>query len=245
LLRDFKADLHLHTCLSPCGDWQMTPRNIIRKSCAAGLQMVAVCDHHSIENTAAVLREGQRWGIPVLPGMEICTREEVHLLALFDGLDRAAAMQEFVYSGLTGENDPEVFGYQIVTNEADEILAENRRFLIGATGFSLAEVVTRTHALGGLVLGAHVDRPVNGIIAQLGFIPPDLGLDAVEVSARIPLSTARQQVPAIGGLPCVTASDAHRLEEIGRAFTVLRLERPAVAELGLAFRAELGRRVVA
>ncbi len=244
MLRDFKADLHLHTCLSPCGDWQMTPRHIIRKSLAAGLGMIAVCDHHTIDNAAAVLREGRRLGIAVIPGMEICSREEVHLLAYFDSLERAAAMQEYVYSGLSGENDPDVFGYQIVTNEADEILAENHRLLIGATGFSLVEIVARTHALGGLVLGAHVDRPANGILAQLGFIPPDLALDAVEVSARVPLSEARQRVPGIGGLPCVTASDAHRLEEIGRAVTLLRLERPTVAELGRAFRMEDGRGIV-
>ena len=244
MLRDFKADLHLHTCLSPCGDWQMTPRRIIRKCLEGGLRMIAVCDHHTIDNAAAVMREGRRWGVAVVPGMEICSREEVHLLAIFASLERAADMQEYVYSGLSGENDPDIFGYQIVTNEAEEILAENHRLLIGATGVRIAAIVARTHALGGLVFGAHVDRPAYGIIAQLGFIPADLAIDAVEVSVRIPLSEARQKLPAIGDRPCVAGSDAHRLEDIGRAFTVLRLERPTVAELGLALRAENGRGVV-
>lgn len=243
-LRAFRADLHIHTCLSPCGDWEMSPRDVIRRSREAGLDLIAVCDHNSSENAGAAMREGARAGLAVLPGMEICTREEVHLLALFENLSQALAMQEFVYTGLPGENQPEVFGYQVVANEENEVVCENSRLLIGATHHSLEQVVRRTHALGGLSVSAHVDRPANGIINQLGFIPPDLELDAVEISYRIPLAEARERFPLIGGLPCITSSDAHFLKDIGRAATLFRLAAPSLREIGLALRAEQGRGVL-
>ncbi|MFO7709318.1 MAG: PHP-associated domain-containing protein [Desulfobacterales bacterium] len=243
-LRAFKVDLHIHTCLSPCGDWEMSPRDLVRRSLEAGLELIAVCDHNSSENAAAAMRAGERAGLSVLPGMEVCTREEVHVLALFENLDRALAMQEFVYAGLAGENQPEVFGYQVVANEDNEVVCENPRLLIGATDHSLEQVVRRTHALGGLSVGAHVDRPANGIINQLGFIPPDLELDAVEVSYRVPLAAARQRFPTIGALPCITSSDAHFLKDIGRAATVFRMAAASLREIGLALRAEAGRGVL-
>jgi 3',5'-nucleoside bisphosphate phosphatase len=159
-------------------------------------------------------------------------------------LEQALAMQEWVYAGLSGENQPEVFGYQIVANEDNEVLAENARLLIGATRLGLGEIVRRTHTLGGLSLSAHVDRPANGIINQLGFIPPDLMIDGVEVSRRIALPRARQVLPDIGSLPCITSSDAHYLKDIGAAHTVLRMATATIAEIRLALRGEQGRRIL-
>jgi PHP family Zn ribbon phosphoesterase len=244
VLKEFKADLHIHTCLSPCGDWDMSPRGIIQRSLEAGLDLIAVCDHNSGENAGAVMRESRRRGLAALPGMEICSREEVHILALFETLEPVLAMQAFVYSGLAGNNQPEVFGYQIVANEENEVLGENPRLLIGATRYSLADIVRHTHGLGGLSVSCHVDRPANGIINQLGFIPPDLALDAVEVSYRIPLHKARETLPAIGALPCITSSDAHYLKDIGRAYCVLHMAAPTFDELSLALKGRQGRRIV-
>jgi PHP family Zn ribbon phosphoesterase len=245
VLKEFRADLHIHTCLSPCADWEMSPRRIIRRSRESGLDLIAVCDHNSSENSAAVAAEGQRAGIAVIPGLEICSREEVHMLALFGGLDQAQAMQELVYAHLPGENRPEVFGYQIVANDADEVVAENPRLLIGATDLSVEQIVCDTHRIGGLCLAAHVDRPANGIIQQLGFIPPDLGIDGAEVSHRVPLAAVRQALPAIGSLTCLKSSDAHRLDDIGRAVTVFLLAAPTIDEVRLALTNERGRRVIA
>ena len=104
LLREFKADLHVHTCLSPCADWEMSPRKIIRRSREVQLDLIAVCDHNSAENAAAVMHEGRRNGVCVLPGLEICSREEVHVLALFGEPEQALAMQDLVYAQLSGEN---------------------------------------------------------------------------------------------------------------------------------------------
>jgi hypothetical protein len=244
LLREFKADLHVHTCLSPCADWEMSPRKIIRASRAAGLGLIAVCDHNSAENAGAVMSEGRRQGLPVLPGMEICSREEVHVLAIFGELEQALTMQAIVYAHLPGENRPEIFGYQIVATEADEVFAQNPRLLIGATALALADIVQATHALKGLSLAAHVDRPANGIIQQLGFIPQGLDLDGVEVSHRMSPAAAQSALPAIRSLPCLTFSDAHVLSDIGRARTGLLLEAATFDELCLALKATRGRRIL-
>jgi len=244
LLKEFKADLHVHTCLSPCADLEMSPRQIIRRSRAVHLDLIAVCDHNSAENAAVVMREGRRNGVCVLPGLEICSREEVHVLALFEEPGQALAMQAIVYAHLSGENRPELFGYQIVATEADEVLGENPRRLIGATRLGLTDIVRATHALNGLSLAAHVDRPANGILNQLGFIPADLDLDGVEVSYRIPPAVAQATLPGIANRPCVTSSDAHRLDDIGRACTVFRMAAPTLVEVAQALKGIRGRRIL-
>jgi hypothetical protein len=243
-LREFRTDLHIHTCLSPCADWEMSPRRIIERSREVHLDLIAVCDHNSAENAQAVATEGQRRGVRVLPGLEICSREDVHILAIFERLEQALAMQDIVYAHLSGTNRPELFGHQIVATEADEVLAENTRLLIGATRLGLADIVRATHALSGLSLAAHVDRPAYGIMGQLGFIPEGLEIDAVEISYRLPLAAARASLPEIRNLPCLTSSDAHFLKDIGRAGITLRLAALTVAEIKLALQGRGGRKMV-
>lgn len=244
MLQEYRVDLHIHSCLSPCGAWEMSPRNIARRAREAGLDLIAVCDHNSCENAGAVMEAGRRLGLAVLPGMEICSREEVHILAVFEGLAEAAAMQQLVYGRLVGRNRPEIFGFQIVAGVEDEVLSQCPRLLIGAADLGLEEVVARTHALRGLSIAAHIDRPSGGIIGQLGFIPEGLDLDAVEVSARIGRARAVELFPEIRRLTCLAASDAHFLSDIGRADSRLRLAAPSFAELALALRGEGGRAVV-
>ena len=242
-LKRFRADTHIHSCLSPCADLEMGPLHIATQSRQMGLDMIAVCDHNSAENAGAVMRAGADAGVAVLPGMEICSREEVHVVALFETLEAAHRMQEVVYAHLPGQNQPAVWGDQIVANERNEVLGENRRLLIGATTLSLHQIVERIHAFGGLCIASHVDRPAYSLIGSLGFIPEDLALDGVEVSFRVPLCRAQETVGGIGGYPCVTASDAHFLKDIGRAWFGLRIASPCFAELRMALRGEQGRGV--
>ena len=244
MLNRFKADLHIHSCLSPCSDWAMSPKKIIQQSLAVGLDVIALCDHNSAENAAATMREGQRQGVQVLPGMEICSKEEVHILALFDELEPALDMQAYVYANLPGENKTEVFGFQVIANEQDEVIGENPRLLIGATRLSLHDIVDKSHGLGGINISCHVDRPAYGIINQLGFIPDDLNLDGLEVSYRIKLAEAAQTIPGVGNFSFVTASDAHFLNDIGKAFTVFELAEPSLAEIRLALAGKDGRRIL-
>ncbi|MGD8522851.1 MAG: PHP-associated domain-containing protein [Desulfobacterales bacterium] len=235
--------MHIHTCLSPCSDWDMSPKKIVQRSLDKGLDVIAICDHNTAENVGAVMKAGENREISVLPGIEICSKEEVHIIALFDKLDSTLAMQDYVYANLTGDNNPEIFGYQVVANEQDEVLGENPRLLIGATQLGIYDIVEKTHSLGGLSLSSHVDRTAYGIIGQLGFIPSDLKIDGVEVSYRVPLDKAVNEVPGIGKLPCMTASDAHFLDDIGKAWTMFVMAKPTTNEIRRALRGKDGRRV--
>ena len=244
MLKKFKADLHIHSCLSPCSDWAMSPKKIVKQSLEVGLDLIALCDHNSAENAAATMREGKRQGLQVLPGMEICSKEEVHILALFDELEPTLEMQTYVYANLPGENKTEVFGFQVIANEQDEVIGENPRLLIGATRLGLHGIVDKTHVLGGINISCHVDRPAYGIINQLGFIPEDLNLDGLEVSYRIKLAEAAQTIPGVENFSFVTASDAHFLNDIGKTCTVFELAEPSLAEIRLALAQKDGRRIV-
>jgi hypothetical protein len=239
----YRADLHIHSCLSPCGDWAMSPRDIVARSCELGLHIIAICDHNSMANAAAAMRAGDAAGLSVIPGMEICSKEEVHLVGLFESLDQAAAMQETVYAHLPGSNDPDLWGTQVVANEQNEVICENNRLLIGATTLYLDAVVDAVHALDGLCIAAHVDRPSFSVISNLGFIPPDVKFDALEVSFRVPLAEAYQRIPGIERFPLVTSSDAHYIKDIGRVFTNFRLETASLQEIRYALQGRAGRRI--
>lgn len=243
-MKKFKADLHIHSCLSPCSDWDMSPKKIVEKSLERELDLIAICDHNTAENAEATSREGSRKGITVLPGMEICSREEVHLVTLFKKIEDALNMQEFIYANLPGENQPDVFGHQVIADEHDQVIGENDHLLIGATQLSLHDIVDKAHHLDALCISSHVDRPSYSLIGQLGFIPPDLHLDAVEVSFRVPLDKALTEVPGIKDYPCVTASDAHFLADIGKVWTEFVLAAPTLEEIRMALAGTEGRRII-
>ena len=222
----------------------MSPKKIVARSLEQHLDLIAICDHNTAENAAATVREGSRQGIVVLPGMEICSKEEVHLVTLFKKIEDALKMQDFIYDHLPGKNQPEVFGHQIVADEHDQVLGENSRLLIGATRISLRAIVEKAHHLNGVCISSHVDRPSYSLIGQLGFIPEDLHLDAVEVSARVPLKSALKEVPGIKNYPCVTASDAHFLHDIGKVYTEFILAAPTLQEIRMALAGIDGRRIL-
>lgn len=242
-----RADLHLHTCLSPCGGYDVTPAAVVTRSSQLGLDLIAVSDHNSAENVRAARRAAERLGPAaprVLAGMEITSAEEVHLLALFEDMVSALTLQAMVFDHLPPDrNKPDVFGEQIVANADDEVEGFNQRLLIGATDLGVSQWVDRVHGLGGLVIAAHIDRPSYSLVGQLGMIPPDLKLDGVEVSAGAdPVRASIWLGPS--GLPVITCSDAHCLEDIGRVWTELEMDEPTLAELDLALRGQRGRCVL-
>jgi hypothetical protein len=241
-MRAFRADLHIHTCLSPCAELEMSPRGIIRTASEKEIDILGVCDHNSAENVPAMRDAAKPFRISVLAGMEVTSQEEVHVLGLFDSLDSALGLQEIVYAHLPGENDEDVFGLQPVVNEQGEILRFNEKLLIGATTLALEEVVSLIRSHGGLAIASHIDREGFSIIGQLGFIPEGLPLDALETSPAMPVETARQKFGS--RLPLTPASDAHRLEEIGRASTSFWLVEGTVAEIRKALVRQDGRKVM-
>ncbi len=245
MLKCLDADLHIHSCLSPCADLMMSPKRIVEMAVKKGLDMIAICDHNSAENINAALKVAQNTALTVFPGMEITTVEEVHVIGIFPSYDAILSMQESVYARLApGENKADLFGEQIIANEIDEVEGYNHRLLIGATNFSIEEVVQEIHDLQGLAIASHVDREVYSIIGQLGFIPDGLDLDALEISSLVTYDEAARRIPQLTNYPVVECSDAHNLEDIGQRTTKFWIEKPTIDEIRNAFQKKEGRGIV-
>lgn len=240
----FCIDTHIHTCLSPCAELDMHPAALVDAAVRAGLDSVAVCDHNSAENAAAVQRAGVSAGLSVIPGMEITTAEEVHILGLLPNLESAMALQAKVYQALPGRNTADILGTQVIANEFAEVLGFNERLLSGATTLNLDQAIAAIHDVDGLAIASHVDREGFGIIGQLGFIPSGLPLDAIEVSRRTPLPLARTSFAPKGEYPILCASDAHAPKDIAGAATFVFMEEATLAELRRALTGEGGRTIL-
>ena len=237
MMRKVRADLHLHTCLSPCADAQMQATAIVRQAKKAGLDMIGISDHNSAENVAAVVKAGAREGLPVIAGIEITSSEEVHILGLFNTEPDLMNMQDVIYQNLPGENYGQAYGPQTVVDEWDNVVGTNSRLLLGATTLTVEGVVDAIHDRSGVAIASHIDRERFGLIGQLGFIPEGLRLDALEVSRP---SSINQEYD----YPMVTFSDAHFLEDIGSRSTCFMIEDVSVDEIKKALRNEMGRRIV-
>jgi len=215
----------------------MVPTAIIQKAKQMGLDVIGICDHNSAENVSAVVQAGRRQNLPIIPGMEITSREEVHILGLFQDQDQLQCIQDLVYENLPGENDEDAFGPQTVVDQYDNVLGSTAKLLIGATSFTLEQTVNAIHDCGGLAIASHIDRQRFGLVGQLGFIPDGLPLDAVEVSPRSSITTWDH-------FPVVRFSDAHSLNDIGRSFTCFLLEEATLDEIAKALRDNDGRTLV-
>jgi len=239
------ADLHVHTCLSPCADDSMTPKTIVETALSRGLGLIAVCDHNSAENVEAAVAAAESLPLSVLPGLEITTAEEVHVLGIFETCQAALAIQEIVYEHLTpGQNDERLFGYQFVVDQYDYVVSENTRLLIGATDLSIDQVAGTIRDLEGLVVAAHIERERFGLLYQLGFVPDSLQLDAVELTSKATLKDVGDRFNCSLDLPVVHDSDAHFKEDIGKLATEFRVQAPTLSEIGMALRRVGGREVI-
>jgi hypothetical protein len=222
----------------------MHPAALVDAAVHAGLDSVAVCDHNSAENVGAVQRAGISAGLSVIPGMEITSAEEVHVVGLLPDLEAAMALQSKIYRALPGRNDENTFGMQVIANEFAEVLGFNEHLLSGATTLDVDSVVTAIHDVGGLAVASHVDREGFGIIGQLGFIPPGLALDAIEVSQRTSMPRARASFAPNGEYPILCASDAHEPKDVARAATYVFMEEATLSELRRALAGEGGRTIL-
>ena len=237
-MKFFTADLHLHTVLSACAEMEMLPEFILERAQELGLNLIAVTDHNSAENAAAMMTAAKGTGITVLPGMEVQTREEVHLLCLFDTLEHVTYWQELVYAHLPRlRNREDVFGTQVMLDARGEAIGTNDRLLATSTFFTVEEVIQRVQGVNGLCIPAHVDRPAYSIIANLGFIPPELRIRGVEISHLVSPQDAHTRFPQLKRYSLVASGDAHRLKEMARR-TTLKMAEPTVAELALALAGE-------
>lgn len=242
-LRRIKADLHVHTCLSPCSSLDMSPREVVSAAIRNGVDLIGICDHNSAENVLAVKKAGERNGLMVVGGMEVASAEEAHLLAFFEEDEDLLDFQQHVYRHLSGRNDEHSFGLQVIADDEDGVTGFCDRLLIAATSLPAEEIVAKARAAkgGSLVIAAHVDRESFSIIGQFGFIPPALGLDAVEVSRLTP-AELKKQFPDCGSYPVVTGSDAHVPDDIGKRFTWLTVEDGTISEIRKALTGEENRK---
>jgi predicted metal-dependent phosphoesterase TrpH len=224
----------------------MSPKRIVERARAMMLNIIGICDHNSAENVRAAKIVSLEKNITVLPGMEIASAEEVHIIALFEKIDSVLKLQTKVYKHLSpGENDEKLFGEQIIANEFDEVEGYNKRLLITATSITLKKLVEEIHNLDGLAIAAHIDRETYSIIGQLGFIPEDLELDALEISPITSRSEAIKKFPQIEKYPLICTSDAHFLQDIGCTSTAFLLKEPTISEVRKALRSENGREIIA
>ncbi len=213
-MKRYYYDLHLHSCLSPCGDDDMTPANIAGMACLNGLQIIALTDHNSTKNAPAIISACEKHGIVAIPGMEITTAEDIHLVALFPSAENAAGFEEKLSPyRIHYKNPVDIYGHQYVMDENDEVIAEEPYLLSNALMLPLEDAVTLVRDCGGLVYPAHIDREANGIVAILGTIPENLCFTTVEIHDKENISDYVQKF-GLSHEHIVISSDAHYLWDI-------------------------------
>lgn len=213
-----RYDFHLHSALSPCGDMDMTPNNIVNMAMLNGLNAIAVSDHNTTGNVAAAMEVGRNVGVTVVPAMEVATAEEVHILTLYPTLGAAEFVAKQVYEALPDiPNQPEIFGQQALMNAADEIVGQEEKLLINACRLSMEDLFHLVAETGGVFIPAHVDRHSYSVLTNLGFIPDDLNIRWIEVSQRVTdLSAYLDSRPDLAHYNILQNSDAHYLENIAQ-----------------------------
>ena len=235
------AELHVHTVLSPCAGVEMIPPLIVQEALEHGIRLMAITDHNASANAGAVIEAAKGTELIVLPGMELQTKEEVHLLCLFDTLEQAAEWQKTVDRLLPYvPNTVEFFGEQFVVDASGEFIRREERLLLNSVDIELEHAAQQVTALGGLAIPAHVDRKANGLIEILGLIPP--GFEALEISRHISPETARQKFPQLRGYPLFQSGDVHFLDSF-LGSTEIELKEPTISEIRLAIGGQDGRKL--
>ena len=221
------CDLHIHSCLSPCADDDMTPWNLVGMARVKGLDVIALTDHNTALNTPEATAAGEAYGVQVIPGMEVTSREEVHMLGYFPSVREALAAGEEVYAHLPQvQNQPALFGNQIIMGAEDTPSGTLEKLLINATDLNVEEVCALIRAHGGVPVPAHINRGASGVLGALGFLPA-APFDALEVARSLPCPMD------LSGWRVTHSSDAHQLENISeRDFYLHTEEISARAVLG-------------
>lgn len=225
-------DLHLHSCLSPCGDDDMTPANIVGMAAIKGLDVIALTDHNSCKNCPAAMKHGEAYGVTVIPGMELTTSEEVHVVCLFPTLEDAMAFDHVVYEHLLPINNREdIFGKQQIMNEDDEIIGSVERLLISATDISFDSVFALVEAYHGIAYPAHIDKSTTSILSNLGFVPPDSTFTCAEIHSYKALHHIQKEHPYFLNCNIICSSDAHYLQDINEAHYQIYVESKAIPDI--------------
>lgn len=209
------GDLHIHTALSPCGDRDMTPNNIVNMSRLKGLNVIAITDHNSCENVEACIGAALGTGLTVIPGMELQTKEDIHVVCLFNSMDSAYTFQEYVYKNLPDiKNRPDIFGEQILLDMEDNIIGYNDKMLLSSTEISFDGAFDEVKKLNGLFIPAHVDRDSYSVLYSLGFIPDYLNIKLLEYHSEENKELLIKRGMLSNEYRYIKSSDAHYLHQI-------------------------------
>lgn len=224
-MKKFYYDLHMHSCLSPCGDNDMTPCNIAGMGVVARLDIMALTDHNSCKNCPAFFKAAERNGIVPVAGMELTTAEDIHLVCLFEEREQAAEFDRYVDSRrIRIKNRTDIFGEQLIMNEYDELIGSEEELLPNATQITVDEAPLCVEKFGGICYPAHIDRQANGIIATLGVFPEQPYFPCAELHDADKESECRKSNPVLDGKSIVVSSDAHYLWDISGRLNFFELD---------------------
>ncbi|MCH5298126.1 MAG: PHP domain-containing protein [Ruminococcus sp.] len=225
-------DLHLHSCLSPCGDMDMTPNNIANMAKLLGFDVIALTDHNSSLNCEATMKVGEEIGLLVIPGMELTTSEDIHAVCLFPSLEKALKWNEYVDNNrIKIRNKSEIYGRQAIMNENDEETGEVEHLLIPATNISIMNAHKLVSEFGGVCYPAHIDRDSLSILSVLGEIDESCGFTSAELADSSKKAELIQQHPILNGMNIVTSSDAHYLENMREPENYLELDKLSIENI--------------
>ena len=224
-MKSYLYDFHIHTCLSPCADDDMTPNNIVNMALLAGLDVIAVTDHNTTGNVRAVVEAGKRSGLLVIPGIELTVSEEFHLVCLFPDCDTAERFDSIIAEStpplLNNEN---IFGKLVLMDSEDHVTAQEPRLLSNASSLSVSAAFKLVHKMAGACFPAHIDRPAYGILSSLGFFPEELDFCACELAQDNPIDELIEKRGLPENILILKNSDAHQLSKIGIRETWISLD---------------------
>lgn len=244
-MKTFRTDLHIHTLLSPCGDLEMSPANIVSLACERGLDIIGITDHNTTKQCELVWKLAQKTSLTVIPGCEMTTREEVHCLGLFEDFDALRIFQDYLDQHLTIiPHNASLFGYQVLVDEDENILEELENYLGASLDVSVEEVEQKVHELSGIFIPAHIDRPRNSLFSQLGFFPPELKVDALQISKLAEEKIIREKYKISPDITIVKFSDTHFPADFGIIYTNFEMENATFSEIRMALWREDGRRSI-
>lgn len=219
-------DLHIHTALSPCGDNDMSPVNIVNMAILKGLDVIAITDHNSVKNCLPCIEVAKNQDLIVIPGMEIQTKEEVHLLCLFKNIKDALRFEDNIENHMPNKlNNPDFFGEQLVFDEKNNIIDKEERLLIASVDFSMNKVFSMVTSLNGVVIPAHLDKKNFSVISNLGFLPNDIKITTIEISKNCNRKKFISDNSYLEKYNIVTNSDAHYLGDISEAENYIEVNK--------------------
>lgn len=210
----------------------MSPVNIVSLAKKRGLDIIGITDHNSTKQCKLVWELGQKLGLVVIPGCEMTSREEVHCLGLFENFDALNKFQKYIDQHLTFiPHNSALFGYQVVVDKDENILEELDHYLGASLDVSIEEIEQKVHELSGIFIPAHIDRPRNSLFSQLGFFPPELKVEALQISKLADELTVRSKYKIGAEITLVKFSDSHFPDDLGKAYSIFEMEEPSFNEL--------------